>query len=314
MKRGQYIAIITILLLLSVIGLFVYGQQVAAAKKQAVVDAQKRIDEAAQEQQRQTENMFARLPLRAKSLYIQNLTTGEILYEKNADTALPLASLTKIMTVVAALDRLDGETPISFSSAAIAQTGDQGFAVGETRTLQDLIPFMLITSSNDAGYAIGETYEQITGTPITDAMQSIAQELRLSTLVFRSATGLDITNSDGSVIGSASGSARDIAKLLVYASQRYPGFFVSSSDAQGNLASHSGQNTNTIVGSTPGFVVSKTGYTTIAQGNIAFIVEIGPNQPYVVVIMGSTFEGRFAAAKQIITALYTVVGEHTNAL
>lgn len=311
MKKSWTQLIITVaIILLSAVGLSLYGytlrnqdasqQNIASANTSAI----------------QTEinsNVFNGIPLRGQSILVQNLSTNSTVYEKNTDIALPLASLTKIMTAFVALQYLQPETTITFSNAAVAQTGDQGFTVGEQWPLQKLIPFMLTTSSNDAAYAIGEAIEKETGISCSDIMNTAAQNLGMTSLTFKNSTGLDIQKTSG-ITTSAKGNAKDIAQLLKLATEKYPNVFTTSSIPRAQLGNHKEPNTNILTESIPGFLASKTGYTEIAQGNLAFIVEIGPNQPYMVVILGSTFNGRFDDAKKIIAALYDAVAPSKNNL
>ncbi len=315
MKKTSYIisGVAIMIVLLSAIGLSLYGyslRQQAAQKQEEQAREQQRAKEAFQQFQKET---FTALNLQAEAVLVTNASTGEVVFERNADRALPLASLAKIMTTITALARTDKTTIVTFSADAISQTGDQGFSLGEQVSLDTLIPFMLVTSSNDAGYAIAETVERITGEPFTVSMQRMASTLGLPSFEFNNPTGLDITDTKGTV-ASSRGSARDVAQLLSYAEKTYPQYFSSSSAGSASVAGHSGVNTNILAESLPGLVVSKTGYTSVAQGNLAFVVEIGPNQPYSVVIMGSTFNGRFSDAKKIVNALYAVVGNTPDSL
>src|SRR5258708_6337290 len=58
-------------------------------------------------------NAFAYMPVEAKAAIVYDLATAETLYAKNADAQLPLASLTKLLTIYAALSELAPTTPIS---------------------------------------------------------------------------------------------------------------------------------------------------------------------------------------------------------
>ncbi len=314
MKRVVFITISVVVLILAAIGLSLYGYQLRQDHARTAVSDQQKLEAQQAHRIAYQRAVFEQLPLQAQAVYIKNLTTNEVVYEEASTTSLPLASLVKIMTAVTALKYLDTTTLVTFSPEALAQIGDQGFRLGERIKLDTLIPFMMVTSSNDVAYAIAETVEQATGVPFTDSMYSEAQRLGLTSLSFYNATGLDITTANNTTQPSATGTARDIADLLVFATQQYPEYINPSNKADWNIGSHLGTNTNILTNQVPGFLVSKTGFTNKARGNLAFIVEIGPHQPYVVVIMGSTFDGRFTDAHKIIDALYTVVGTAQNSL
>ena len=77
-------------------------------------------------------NAFADIPLNAKAAIVYDLATGETLYEKNADAQLPLASLTKLLTVYAALAVLSPETQITIPENATSVEGLRIFSAGQT--------------------------------------------------------------------------------------------------------------------------------------------------------------------------------------
>lgn len=54
------------------------------------------------------------------------------------------------------------------------------------------------------------------------------------------------------------------------------------------------KNTNQIVNFLPGFVAGKTGFSDLAGGNLAVVVDTGYQHPLIIVVLGSTFEGRFS--------------------
>lgn len=302
------------IILLSAAGLSLYGYQLQAKDNEKTTVDPTTVTNLYNQKLMEKALVLNDLSLRADSIYIQNLSTHDVIYSKNAESALPLASLTKIMTAFVALEHLDPKTQITFSQEAIAQIGDQGFAVGEEWELHKLIPFMMTTSSNDAAYAIAETIEKTTGKKTSTLMNNTAIELEVPSLAFRNSTGLDIVEGAGTSTTSAKGNAADIAKLFLLATEKYPDIFTTSSIPNVQLGTHNGANTNILTESIPGFLASKTGYTETAQGNLAFIVEIGPNQPYIVVLLGSTFNGRFNDAKKIIATLYDVVAQSGNNL
>src|SRR5512146_948707 len=64
-------------------------------------------------------NAFAAVPLEAQAAVVYDLATGETLYAKNADAQLPLASLTKLLTVYAALSELSPDTPVTVPADAL---------------------------------------------------------------------------------------------------------------------------------------------------------------------------------------------------
>lgn len=242
-------------------------------------------------------NPFGSLVIQAEYVLVQDLSTDEILFEKNADEVAPLASLIKILTALAALEQLPG-TPIYVSDAAIAQVGDVGLRAGEVWDTDDLVRMMFIASSNDAAYAVASR-EASSVYPLAylRSMHGIAERVGAHSLYTFSPSGLDYEDDSASAFGSA----RDVMQLMEYGLERYPKIFHESVRVHERLGSAVDlANTNIALASIPNIVFSKTGYTDAAGGNLAFVFELAPGHPIGVVIMGSTFEGRFNDAKRTV--------------
>ncbi|MEK7136063.1 MAG: hypothetical protein AAB821_00505, partial [Patescibacteria group bacterium] len=99
-------------------------------------------------------------------------------------------------------------------------------------------------------------------------------------------------------LGGSYGSVRDMALLMSYIIKEKPNLMtvstkpsISSKSATGQT--YFGSNTNDIVGKIPGLIASKTGYTLSAGGNLAVAFDAGLAQPIVIVVLGSTKDGRF---------------------
>ncbi len=238
--------------------------------------------------------LFKNLSLEAQAVYVYDITTDRVLYQKNADTQLPLASITKVMTALIASELATAQTTsITISPTAIASDGDTGLIAGEAWNMSDLISFTLINSSNDGATAIAETFPRF-----VDTMNTRAKDLGLSSLVFNNPTGLDIEVASTSISAGGYGSAKDVAQLMVHIVKHRPTLLESttatSSTFRSTSASHTAYNTNPMIESLPNLVASKTGYTILADGNLAVVFNRGPQQPVVAVVLGSSFDGRFS--------------------
>lgn len=242
----------------------------------------------------------------AEATFVFDIANQAIIFADNEDDVLPLASITKIMTAIVALEHAEPDMPVKISNEALSQTGDNFLVAGETWRLNELIEFMLITSSNDAAYAIAETVPILGQRGVetfTTTMNGKAYDLGLFTLSFTNPSGLDATETEP----SAYGSARDVAALLVYGVLTYPEVFQTSAFQHTTFASlefptHTATNTNVVAEHLPALIASKTGYTDNTGGNLAFMFEAGLGRPVVAVILGSTFEGRFVEAEQLTAA------------
>ncbi|UJF33303.1 D-alanyl-D-alanine carboxypeptidase family protein [Paenibacillus hexagrammi] len=162
--------------------------------------------------------------INGKSAIVMEASTGTVLYEMNADEALPPASMAKMMTEYLAMEAIkEGkytwETPITASKNAADVIGSgQLIAENETLTYKDMFNAMSIYSANDASVAFAET---LGGTEENFAkmMNEKAKELGMSDQAhFISATGLsraDLKNPPASIEGETVMTARDAA-ILAY--------------------------------------------------------------------------------------------------
>ncbi|MBP6868816.1 MAG: D-alanyl-D-alanine carboxypeptidase [Candidatus Pacebacteria bacterium] len=239
----------------------------------------------------------------AKAAIVYDLTTGETLYEKNAEAQLPLASLTKLLTVYAALGAIPKETRITISDSALAVEGESGLALGESFTFERLAKLALVASSNDAAAAIAETASTKKGVAKAALMGSAITAAKLTQTYAVNGTGLD----ESTNVSGAYGSARDVALLsgaLLAAAPELASATVSNSvsvySEEGAL--HTLQNTNQHVSSQPGTLLSKTGFTDLAGGNLAVVFDASFNHPIAVVVLGSTKEGRFSDVEALMDA------------
>ena len=157
----------------------------------------------------------SRLEARAAVLY--DVGSGRVLYQKNANEALPLASLTKLMAAQTVLSRKDPTTPVLITKDDVRSEGDSGLQVGETMPLGDLISLALVASSNDAITAAASAL----GADPIEKMNAAARELGLTQTHFNNPTGLDVSAS----VSGAYGSCFDVARLASLFYTNYPEFF-----------------------------------------------------------------------------------------
>jgi D-alanyl-D-alanine carboxypeptidase (penicillin-binding protein 5/6) len=260
---------------------------------------------------------FADLSLLGKAIYVEDLTNGKILYERNAQAQLPLASLTKVATALAVSGVLSRDQLLTLPKNLYAADGSAVLLGGQTWHERDIMNFTLVSSSNDgANYFADEANDAIhakyTGSPSTGAtlwrMNDIARNLGLSDTYFLNPSGLDISPTQSGGYGSA----RDVGKLFAYAASTTPTVFSATTRGQLTLTSVDGArvgvaNTDLALSSIPGIVMGKTGYTDLAGGNLAIIFNVGLSHPVVAVVLGSTYEGRFADMRALVAAATTAI-------
>ena len=90
----------------------------------------------------------------AKHAEILDEATGRVLWEKNGRARIPIASVTKIMTALVALERADPAQPLTVAPGDLIGEASMGLRPGETLTLESLLHGLLIASGNDAALTI----------------------------------------------------------------------------------------------------------------------------------------------------------------
>ena len=245
-------------------------------------------------------DMFAEVHLEAQSAYVWDVREQRVLYNKDADTKLPLASITKLMTAMVAYELLEGTDAVEITTEALHQDGDSGLLGGETFSMQNLTDLTLITSSNDGAYALAAAAgaslfpDRNAEQTFVRAMNIRAEDIGLSQTRFYNTTGLDVSETQS----GAYGSARDVTFLMEHIITTYPSLLESTREdfthiANDSGAAHAAQNTNAYTEAIPGLIASKTGYTTLAGGNLVVAFDAGLNRPIIVSVLGSSREGRF---------------------
>lgn len=244
-----------------------------------------------------------------RSAFVWDVQQQRVLFQKNEDLVLPLASITKLMTSLLAYELTADDTQGAISDTALRQDGDSGFFTGELFSTGQLRELSLVSSSNDAAFALAATVGQLLGNADPSAqfvtgMNIRAAELGLETLDFKNVTGLDVdTKTPGAV-----GSARDVSFLMEYIVTRYPELLVPTRDETTRVYNNSGsyhdiENTNEIVNAIPNLIGSKTGFTDLAGGNLTVAFDIGLNRVIIVTVLGSTREGRFDDVLSLVAAV-----------
>jgi serine-type D-Ala-D-Ala carboxypeptidase (penicillin-binding protein 5/6) len=271
------------------------------------------------------QEFFSNVSIVGKGAVVYDINNKDILFEKNGSTSYPLASITKVMTVLTAQDILPAGSVITIDNRALATEGESGLVLGEVWNFEDLSDLMLIMSSNDASTAIANAAgERIIQTATEDfgertaldlfveEMNKKALEIGMEQAYFKNPSGLDFENETKP---SAEASPRDALTLFSYALLEYPSILNHSRFGSHSVVSLNGrnfeaENTNELTRSIPGLLASKTGYTLQAGGNLAVVIDVGFMRPVVIVVLGSTREGRFSD----VELLYKITKQYFQAL
>lgn len=233
--------------------------------------------------------------LLAKASFAYDFTMGATLDANNASTPLPLASLTKLMTIRVALKSVSPDALYRVIPDDLTSEASIGFSVGDEYPVHELLKAALIDSSNNAAVMISHSTGLTTPTFLAD-MNSEAKTLRLSTLSYQSVTGLDIDNDS---VATAFGSAHDILMLLDKDYADHSSVMAYGTEPTDTIYSASGAsiplvNTDKAIPELPLLVAGKTGYTDTAGGNLAVLWKEPSGHLLGASVLGSTEDGRFA--------------------
>lgn len=156
--------------------------------------------------------------LYAQSAVLMDADSGRILFGKNEDDILPMASTTKIMTCILTLENMENSQIVEVSEYAMRQPKVHlGVYEGEKYYVQDLLYSLMLESHNDSAVAIAEA---IGGSveKFADMMNRKAKEIGCSDTYFITPNGLDEENE----VGVHSTTAAELAMIMRYCIQDSP--------------------------------------------------------------------------------------------
>jgi D-alanyl-D-alanine endopeptidase (penicillin-binding protein 7) len=234
--------------------------------------------------------------LRSSSVYILDATHSSVLYERRADLAMPIASITKLMTALVVLQAgqsLDESIQITRDDIFHGKGAYSRLTPGTTLPRGDLIHLALMSSENRAAYALGRHYPG--GIPaFVQAMNARAQVLGMSRTHFVDPAGLSSSNV---------ASPQDLAKLVMAASQNS---IIREYSTDKGYAVRAGRrmidfrNTDSLVSNpTWKIIVQKTGY--INEAGKCLVMQAVIEERTVVIVLLDSFGKytRVADAKRI---------------
>jgi len=198
----------------------------------------------------------------ATHVILMDYENGSFLYEKAADTPIPPASLTKLMTMELVFQAIQERrltleqelfiSPYAWRNGGARSGGSTMFASVNSRVkVEDLIQGVVVVSGNDAAIAFAEALEG-NETLFAKRMTERAGELGLKSAVFRNATGLNDPDHKISV--------RDLARLSRHIISEYPEFFPYYSQREFTWNKIKQQNRNPLLDMGIGADGMKTGY------------------------------------------------------
>ncbi len=236
----------------------------------------------------------------ARALILIEAETGRVLYEKNADEALPPASVTKVMTMLIVMESLGSgvlklEDKVTVSENAASMGGSQVFLEpGEQMSVHELLKCVVVSSANDACVALAE---HIAGSEESFVlmMNERAKALGMNNTNFENTNGLDDTTVNHVI------SARDIAIMSAELITKHPKILEYSSIWMDSIrdGAFGLSNTNRLIRFYSGANGLKTGSTAKAKFCISASAKRDGMQLICVVMGAQTRDSRNEAAKKL---------------
>lgn len=252
--------------------------------------------------------------INGESGILMEAESGEVLYEWNPDKRLPIASVTKTMTMLLIMEALDSgkiaeEDMVTTGEHAASMGGSQVFLeVGEQMSVEDMLKAIAVASGNDAAVAMAE---HIAGTheAFVEKMNRKAAELGCENTHFINCNGLDETDDHYS-------SARDVAKISREL-LKHPKILEYTSIWMDSLrdGTFGLSNTNKLIRFYAGANGLKTGSTAKAKYCLSATAERNGMQLIAVVLGAPSTAERFAGATALLDygfANYEVAGTEEN--
>ena len=243
------------------------------------------------------------LQIEGKSALLMDGATGTVLYEKDAHTALPPASVTKIMTLLLIMEAVDTgkihlTDTVTASETAAEKGGSQIYLkVGETMSVEDMIKSIAVSSANDCACAMAE---HIAGSEaaFVELMNKRAKELGMQETNFVNCTGLDDDPAAKQHVTSAYDIALMSRQLLVNHPdiKKYTTIWMDTV-RNGTFGL---SNTNKMVRFYNGCTGLKTGFTSGADYCLSAAAERDGTELIAVVMGAETSAKRFAACKSML--------------
>src|SRR3989338_2772395 len=259
--------------------------------------------------------LLARLPgaplpeVRAEAVAVVRLRGDEVLFAKNAEARLPIASITKLMTALVFADAVEPLTPVAISDSA-KRVGEEdekrsSLPAGERVRAEDLLKLLIISSDGDAAYAAaeylggmdapGDILFQDKVARFVARMNAQAGELGLANTHFANPSGMDDPENFSSAV--------DLIRIAEEITKRHPEIWSASRTQEFFVFGEKGKrysvvNTNPLLGEFPAIFASKTGFEDEARGALLMLYQLAPDERIAIVLLRSP--DRFADGRALI--------------
>lgn len=248
------------------------------------------------------------LDVNARSVLLMEASTGDVLYEESPDEQLPIASVTKIMTMLLIMEAVDSgkikmDDMVSVSERAMSMGGSTMFLeTGEQLSVHDMLKGIAVASANDGCVAMAE-FLAGSEAAFIDQMNQKAQELGMTHTHFANTNGLDADNHYSSARDVAIMSRELIKHKAIF---EYTTIWMDTlRDGKFQLA-----NTNKLIRFYSGANGLKTGSTSKALCCLSATALRDDMQLIAVVLGAPTSAERFSSAKALLDYGFATYGIH----
>jgi len=244
--------------------------------------------------------------IEAKSALVLDIGTDAVLYSKNSDQKMPIASLTKIMTALVVVENIDLDDTVIISKNAFDTAGRKdSLAINEKIKAEDLLKIMLIRSNNTAAVSLAE-HSSGSVEEFVKLMNQKAKSLGLKNTNFSNPTGFDSDKNYST--------AYDLAQLFDFASDelliweilRMQECRSGSRSAPASLdgkIKHNLKNTNLLLGKLKNITGGKTGLTDEAGECLVLIVG-DPIDNHKIISVVLNAEDRFLETEKLVKWIF----------
>jgi D-alanyl-D-alanine carboxypeptidase len=228
-------------------------------------------------------NMKSRTKIAAAAYLAVDLSGGKVLLQKNPGKSYPIASVTKLMTAVVALENIDIAEKITLTKEMLSPYGSSpSFFAGANISAKNLLRASLIQSVNDAAeslsYFLGKE-------KFLALMNQKAKELGMADTVYFDVTGLNPKNHS---------TAADMVKLLAYINKSHPEILDITRDDNFWLPDAGGKLVKFLNVANfyyvPAFIGGKTGYLVEARQTFAGVFDVGGKPAAIVILRSDNYQ------------------------
>ncbi len=274
---------------------------------------------AEQDHSKTNQTKSAELDISSPSVCLMETNTGTICYAKNENQSLPMASVTKVMTLLLIFEALDAkqialDQSVSISEHAASMGGSQVFLEpGEIQTVETLIKCISIASANDGSVALAET---VAGSEeaFVERMNQKAGDLHMENTHFVNCCGLDAPNHHSS--------AKDLAIVSRELITKHPEIFDYCTIWQEDITHQTKKgatpftltNTNKLLKQYPYATGLKTGSTSVAKYCLSATAKKDHLSFIAVIMAAPTPKDRFKDALTLLEYGFNSTGFYTDSI